>query len=103
MESAFGKDFTALNLDGHWRQPTAHGRKRLKQRAIRDSWAEIVESWGTTRHCGRGCVTFSFDRKTWAQFEKAMGPEAKAYERARNIYVVISEDGRLVTAAHRWN
>lgn len=103
MANEFGKGINGASLAGHWRQPTKHGLKRLKERSIHKQWAEIVETWGNIRHCGRGCVSFSFDRKTWAQFEKTMGPDAKAYERARNIYVVISGDGRLVTAAHRWN
>lgn len=76
---------------------------RMQQRSIYEKWVEIVETWGTMRHCGKGCTSFSFDRKTWAQFQKVMGPDTKAYERARNIYIIITGDGHLRTAAHRWN
>lgn len=75
----------------------------MKQRSIAESWVEIVETWGTMRHCGSGAAKFCFDRKTWARFQEYMGPYAKAYERARNIYVIISGDGYLMTAAHRWS
>jgi hypothetical protein len=100
------EDLDRRDLSSRWTRKqgsfTRHGSKRMRQRSIPRHMVEIVQDWGCVRYCGRGCTSYSFDKKSWGCFMKACGNEAKALERARNIYVVIAGDGAIVTAAHRW-
>lgn len=98
-------EFLRRDLSSRWirkrDRASRHARERMQQRSIPRQLVELVQDWGCVRHCGRGCTSFSFDKKSWECFIKAHGDQAKAVERARNIYVVIGCDGSIVTAAHR--
>ncbi len=98
-------DFSRRDLSACWLRnrdrASRHARERMQQRSIPRQMVELVQDWGCVRHCGRGCTSYSFDKKSWECFIKAYGDQAKALERARNIYVVIGRDGGIVTAAHR--
>lgn len=106
MTTQMPSDFCHYDLSWHWTRKRTrashHARERMQQRAIPKQMVELVQDWGCVRHCGGGCASYSFDKKSWECFSKANRDQAKAFERARNIFVVIGRDGGIVTVAHRW-
>ncbi len=78
---------------------TGHAQKRMKNRSISYFGIELLLDYGTRRHVGDGCTSYSFDRKSWARAQTRLGYEARYFEKYRNAYVVEGSDGAIITAA----
>ena len=78
-----------------------HAALRSQQRSMSADIIDAVIDYGRERHAGRGCFSYAFTDRTWRQFVEAMGPAARRLERARSAYVIVGEDGLVVTAAWR--
>lgn len=82
-------------------QLSRHASVRCAQRSISKSGIEFVLDYGIARPCGRGCESYSFDRRSWSVAAAALGSRIVAFERYRNLYVVVAGDGVIVTQAWR--
>lgn len=80
---------------------TRHGKTRQQQRCIPQCIVEALIDFGTERFAGGGTRSFSFTKRTWRQFSAYMGRDVRAYERYRDVYLVLAEDGSIITVAWR--
>jgi hypothetical protein len=80
---------------------TTHAARRMKQRSISEDGVELVLSFGVSRHCGRGCESYSFDNRSWRTAARRLGRRIVELERFRDLYLVVSPEGAIVTAAWR--
>ena len=81
---------------------TAHASKRMQQRAIPTVVLELLERFGSERRCSEAYRLF-FDKAARKRLRSHMGgPRSiKHIEQWLNVYVVIGDNGKVVTAAHR--
>lgn len=75
---------------------TEHAMKRMRQRGITDSLLHLVYMEADrSAPCGAGCAAIQVSRKKADQLRTSIGSDA---ERARNVVLVVSADGAVVTA-----
>ena len=60
---------------------------------------DAVIDFGQERHASGGCFSYAFTDRTWRRFVERAGPDARRLERARNAYVIVAENGLVVTTA----
>lgn len=78
-----------------------HAAARLQSRAIREDIVDLLLAYGT-RHRRHGADVYSLDRAGRARLLGDLGRQAYARLEARlDTYLVVSDDGVLITAAHR--
>jgi hypothetical protein len=81
---------------------TDHAAWRMQKRSISPEGIELLLDHGVRRHCGRGCESYAFDRRSWKKALERLGSQRIVeMEKFKNAYVVISSEGSLVTAAWR--
>lgn len=78
-----------------------HACHRMRNRAIPRLVIDALQDFGDSRMVGEGCESFYFTKRGWKAFIAYMGVAASAFERFRNAYVVVAEDGTVVTAGWR--
>ena len=78
-----------------------HGQIRQQQRSIPPFVIDALVDFGDERFLGGGCRSYSFSRKSWKCFERYMGKTIQAYEMYRNVYLILAEDGIVITVAWR--
>ena len=82
-------------------QPTVHARSRCQQRGISPVVVDLIVDYGAEVR-SHGVSKYYLDRKARADLRRAVGPaELRQYERKLNCYVVVADDGVLITAAPR--
>ena len=81
---------------------THHASVRLQQRAIPPFMVELLERFGTTMRCD-GAERLFFDKAARKRLERHLGGHRslRHVEPWLNVYVVIGDNGRLVTVGHR--
>jgi hypothetical protein len=81
---------------------THHAEARIQQRAIPPFMIELLERFGSEMRCN-GAERLFFDKAARKRLERHMGgPRSLRHvEPWLNVYLVIGDNGRLVTAAHR--
>jgi len=81
---------------------THHAAVRLQQRAIPHFMIELVERFGSEIRC-EGASRLFFDKAARKRLERHMGGRCslRHVEPWLNVYLVIADNGRLVTAVHR--
>lgn len=79
-----------------------HAEVRLQQRAIPPFMVELLERFGSEMRCG-GADRLFFDRAAIRRLEQHFGDHRslRHVEQWLNVYIVVGDNGRLVTAAHR--
>jgi len=78
-----------------------HAQTRLQQRAISEEAVDTLLAYGERRRRG-GADIYFLNRRARSRVIAALG--SKRYNRlsrSLNSYLVVSDDGCLVTAAHR--
>lgn len=80
---------------------TGHGKARQHQRCIPPFVIDALIDYGDERFLGGGARSFSFSKRSWKQFCRYMGQAIQAYERFRSVYLVVAEDGSIITVAWR--
>jgi len=78
-----------------------HASVRCSQASISMEGLDFVLEFGVAHPCGRGCESYSFDRRSWNKAAKAFGAKIARLERYRNLYVIVAADGTIVTADWR--
>jgi hypothetical protein len=82
-------------------QPTEHARSRCQQRGISPMVVDLLVRFGAEVR-SHGASKYYLDRKARSALAKTMGREAlRRYEHKLNCYVIVADDGMLVTAALR--
>ena len=80
---------------------THHAQARMQQRAIPDAAIEALLAFGTPHRRGHADV-YCLDRRGRARAAEAMGWAGyRRIEKALDAYVVMGDDGCVITAAHR--
>jgi hypothetical protein len=81
---------------------TFHADTRLRQRAIPPFMVELLERFGSEMRCG-GADRLFFDKAAIKRLQRHMGGRRslRHVEPWLNVYIVVGDNGRLVTAAHR--
>jgi hypothetical protein len=81
---------------------TFHADTRLRQRAIPPFMIELLERFGSEMRCG-GADRLFFDKAAIKRLLRHMGGRRslRHVEPWLNVYIVVGDNGRLVTAAHR--
>lgn len=81
---------------------TRHAARRMQKRSISMEGIELLLDHGARRYCRRGCESYAFDRRSWKKARERLGSRRIAeMEKYKNVYVVISPEGSLITAAYR--
>ena len=80
---------------------TAHAQARLQQRAIPDEAVDTLLSYGERRR-HHGADIYYLSKAARSRVAGALGKERyNRLHRSLDTYLVVSDDGRLITAAHR--
>lgn len=80
---------------------TAHAQTRLQQRAIPQEAVETLLAYGERRRRG-GADVYFLSRSARTRVQGALGKERyNRLSRSLDTYLVMSDDGQLITAAHR--
>ncbi|UPT99427.1 hypothetical protein J4G48_0015840 [Bradyrhizobium barranii subsp. apii] len=81
---------------------TRHAEVRLQQRAIPPFMVELLERFGSEMRCG-GADRLFFDKAAVERLRRHMGDRRslRHIEPWLNLYIIIGDNGRLVTAARR--
>lgn len=78
-----------------------HALTRSQQRGIQSDAMEVLMSYGASKY-SHGCEVVFMDRAARQRARAALGKCAYAkVEPSLNTYLVIAEDGSVVTCAHR--
>jgi hypothetical protein len=81
---------------------TVHSRARLQQRAIPPLVVDLLLQFGSPSH-SNGAERLMFDKSAVKRLRRHLGGERglKVIERWLNVYAVVGDNGRLITAAHK--
>lgn len=81
---------------------TIHAQQRLQQRAIPPFVVDLLEAFGSERRCG-GAERLFFDKAARRRLTQALGGRRglRLIEPWLNVYAVVGDNGRLVTAARQ--
>ena len=90
-----------IDIDRTDRRITRHGMVRCQQRSISWFLRDLVIDFGRERSAGNGATSHSFDKESWHRAAKYLGREARYFERARDVYVIVASDGGIITSAWR--
>jgi hypothetical protein len=93
-----------MDGDGWWRGALAftdHALMRMQQRAVPEWVVAQILCHGETRHAGQGDVSYCFTGLRWRRLRAHEPDLARALERWRNVYVVLTAEGAVKTVARR--
>lgn len=76
---------------------TRHGALRSQQRSIPQHAIDLLIDFGQEESAGGGCHRYFFTKRTWHALSRNVGSCAKNLERYRSAYVVVGDDGEIVT------
>lgn len=79
-----------------------HAQTRLQQRGVPFFVLELLDRFGSTMRCG-GAERVFFDKAALKRLRKYLGGDRglKAIESWLKVYVVVGDNGVLVTIGHR--
>lgn len=80
-------------------QLSRHALVRMQQRSIPHFLVDLLIELTDPVPAGSGCSLHRFDADSWAEAQHMMGGRARELDRYRNAYVIVAEDGLVVTAA----
>lgn len=85
----------------HRAEVSRHAERRMKERSIPPSIVEALMDFGDRAPCGGGAEACFFTKRTWRRYAAYLGCEARHFERYRSTYLVIANDGRIITTCWR--
>ncbi|EGJ09056.1 hypothetical protein [Rubrivivax benzoatilyticus] len=81
---------------------TQHAAKRCQQRAIPPLVVDLVMRFGRRERAIGGAEKVFLDQRARRQVERYVGARfVKTLERHLDVYLVVGEGDRVITAAHR--
>ncbi|NEX60151.1 hypothetical protein [Noviherbaspirillum galbum] len=81
---------------------TKHAAQRVQQRGIPPLVIDLLINYGRAEHVGAGTIRYHFDKTSLKRMKKYAGPLAGYLTEHLNCFVIVSGEGELVTAAHRF-
>ena len=82
---------------------TNHSRRRFQQRGFRDVVVLALLDYGERRQCRGGVESLFFSKRALADIRHEQGPTVhKMCEKLRNAYLIVSEQGVLITVARSY-
>ncbi len=82
-------------------ETTVHARSRCQQRGIPPAIVDLIVDFGAEVR-SHGASKYYLDRKARSDLRRAVGPRAlRQVEHKLDCYVVVADDGVLITAAPR--
>lgn len=82
---------------------TYHGTVRAQQRGLPPLVLDWLNNYGREHHDGRGATILFFDKSARRRLERAVGREpVRRMHEWLNASAVVSGDGCLITAGHRF-
>lgn len=79
---------------------TAHAQTRCQQRAIPHEVVDALLAYGERRR-HHGADVYYLNRQARTRAAAALGERYKRIEKRLNSYLVVSDDGQLITAGRR--
>ena len=79
---------------------TAHAQTRCQQRAIPHEVVDTLLAYGERRR-HRGADVYFLDKPARSRAAAALGNRYTRLEKRLNTYLVVSDDGQLITAGRR--
>lgn len=76
---------------------TSHANARRQQRGIAGGVIEAVLAFGDTYRAGDGCIAYFLGDQA---IRRHMSALRRVADRSRNVAVVVSRDGAVVTVQH---
>lgn len=76
---------------------TRHGALRSQQRSIPRHVIDLLIDFGQEVPAGGGCHRYFFTKRTWNALSRHVDSRTKDLERYRSAYVVVGDDGLIVT------
>lgn len=80
---------------------TRHAQTRSQQRRIPPMVIDLVLQFGSRERAGNGCSKFFLDKRDRRRLEAYAGPLNRQLEPFMDIYLVVSPQDQVITAAHR--
>lgn len=84
------------------RESTLHARKRMAQRAIGQSEVDLILAFGHREHDGRGGTRVLMTHAALDRLRRAVGHTSQV-DRLAGKYVVLGNDGAVVTVGHLYS
>lgn len=82
-------------------ETTVHARSRCQQRGIPPAIVDLIVDFGAEVR-SHGASKYYLDRKARSDLRRAVGPRVlRQVEHKLDCYVVVADDGVLITAAPR--
>lgn len=79
---------------------TKHAKVRLQQRGIPETFVDVLMDFGVAQHIRKGAEVVYLRRKERRMLRSCLaGHELPRH--FQNAYLVVSSDGRVITAGHR--
>jgi hypothetical protein len=81
---------------------TSHARERLQQRAIPPFMIDLLHRFGSSMRC-HGADRLFFDKAAIRRLKSHFGGARglRAFEAWLSVYVVVGDNGRVVTIGHQ--
>lgn len=81
---------------------TEHARKRCQQRGINPDVVDVLYRYGRRRRSGQGGISYAMDKGSRVRARRGIGDAAyRQLEGDLDCYIVVVEDGTVVTVARR--
>ena len=77
---------------------TRHAEIRaFDHRSIPSAIIDALLDFGQFEWAGNGCEKVHFNKRSWRLLQRHFGPTAKAMDHYRDAYLIIANDGMIVT------
>lgn len=76
-----------------------HAQARAQERAIPAWVISLLYELADPIDAGGGCMKLSFDQLSFAEARLEIGVDATKLDRYRNTYIIVADNGTIVTAA----
>jgi hypothetical protein len=80
---------------------TQHAHTRSQQRGIPPMVIDLLLQFGSRERAGDGCSKVFLDKRDRRRLEAYAGPLNRQLEPFMDIYLVVSPQDQVITAAHR--
>jgi hypothetical protein len=79
---------------------TKHCEHRMQKRGIPEAVIDLLLDFGVSYQQGDGTERFHFTKKSFRNAARYLGQQAKYFDKYRQAYLVISNDGKSITAGY---
>ncbi len=81
---------------------TRHAEQRAVDRGVPEIARWLLLEFTSPQRAGKGAVSYSFDKRAWRDVERFFGTwPLKKMDQLKRVYMVMSDDGTIITLAYR--